>query len=117
MPGDPHEPHPSPPPDPIPNPVRPPTPQEAPKSDPPPDLPTPAPDVIREPRPDDIPESFPPEAPPPVTFAGRFASRSQAYCAIPLPNDQFSFLTSTRLMKTSSRRRPSLEASPSAIAL
>src|SRR6266849_1600900 len=24
------------------------------------------------------------------------------YCAIPLPNDQFSFLTSTRLLKTSS---------------
>ena len=40
-----------------------------------------------------------------------------AYCAIPLPNDQFSFLTSTRLTKTSSRRRPGLPASPSAIAL
>ena len=29
-----------------------------------------------------------------------------AYVAIPLPNDQFSFLTSMRLIKTSSRRRP-----------
>jgi hypothetical protein len=28
----------------------------------------------------------------------------QAYCASPLPNDQFSFFTSTRLMTTSSRR-------------
>ena len=42
---------------------------------------------------------------------------AHAYCAIPLPNDQFSFLTSTRLTKTSSGRRPSLPASPSAIAL
>ena len=46
-----------------------PTPQEAPKSEPPPDIPAPGPDVIREPGPDDIPETFPPEAPPPVTFA------------------------------------------------
>src|ERR1700733_9571674 len=29
-----------------------------------------------------------------------------AYCASPLPNDQFSFFTSTRLMTTSSRRSP-----------
>ena len=29
-----------------------------------------------------------------------------AYCAMPRPNDQFSFKTSTRLMKTSSGRTP-----------
>ncbi len=69
MPGDPQRPVPTPPPDVIPNPVHPPTPQEAPKSEPPPDIPAPGPDVIREPGPDDIPETFPPEAPPPVTFA------------------------------------------------
>ncbi len=72
MPGDPQRPVPSPPPDVIPNPVHPPTPQEAPKSEPPPDIPAPGPDVIREPGPDDVPETFPPEAPPPVTFAARF---------------------------------------------
>ena len=33
-----------------------------------------------------------------------------AYCATPLPKDQFSLLTSTRLMKTSSRRKLSLAA-------
>ncbi len=42
---------------------------------------------------------------------------AQAYCATPLPNDQFSFLTSTSTIKTSSRRRLSVAASPSAIAL
>jgi hypothetical protein len=40
-----------------------------------------------------------------------------AYCAMPLPNDQFSFLTSTRLMNTSSTRIPGDFANPSAIDL
>jgi len=33
-------------------------------------------------------------------------TRSHAYCATPLPNDQFSLAASTRLMNTSSGRRP-----------
>jgi hypothetical protein len=40
-----------------------------------------------------------------------------AYWAMPLPKDQFSFLTSIRLMKTSSRRSPTAEYRSSAIAL
>lgn len=40
-----------------------------------------------------------------------------AYCAIPFPNDQFSFSTSTRLMNTSSRRNPGDSASSSAMRL
>jgi hypothetical protein len=32
--------------------------------------------------------------------------RYWAYCATPLPKDQFSFFTSTRLMSTSSMRTP-----------
>lgn len=40
-----------------------------------------------------------------------------AYCASPFPNDQFSLDTSTRLMNTSSRRRPSRSCRPSATAL
>ena len=40
-----------------------------------------------------------------------------AYWAMPLPNDQFSFLTSTRLMKTSSGRRPTVADNPSAMDL
>jgi len=40
-----------------------------------------------------------------------------AYCASPLPNDQFSLVTSTRLMNTSSRRRPRRSCRPSATAL
>jgi hypothetical protein len=43
--------------------------------------------------------------------------RYSAYCASPLPNDQFSFFTSTRLMKASSRRSPTASWSPSAGAL
>ncbi len=43
--------------------------------------------------------------------------RYSAYCASPLPNDQFSFFTSTRLMKASSRRSPTASWSPSASAL
>ena len=38
------------------------------------------------------------------------------YCASPLPNDQFSFGTSTRLMNTSSRRSPTVSCNPSATA-
>ena len=37
------------------------------------------------------------------------------YCACPLPNDQFSFFTSTRLMNTSSRRIPTAACRPSAM--
>jgi len=40
-----------------------------------------------------------------------------AYCAMPLPNDQFSFFTSTRPMNTSSMRTPSSLCSRSATAL
>jgi hypothetical protein len=40
-----------------------------------------------------------------------------AYCAMPLPNDQFSFFTSTRVMNTSSGRTASAAASPWAIDL
>ena len=39
------------------------------------------------------------------------------YWATPLPKDQFSFFTSTRLMKTSSRLRPTRSCSSSATAL
>jgi hypothetical protein len=42
---------------------------------------------------------------------------TQLYCAMPLPKDQFSFFTSTRLMKTSSRLSPTRSCSPSATAL
>jgi hypothetical protein len=44
-------------------------------------------------------------------------ARVQAYCAMPLPKDQFSFFTSTRLMKTSSRLSLTRSCSPSATAL
>ena len=40
-----------------------------------------------------------------------------AYCASPLPKDQSSLFASTRLMNTSSRRKPMRAFSPSAIAL
>jgi hypothetical protein len=40
-----------------------------------------------------------------------------AYCAMPSPKDQFSFRTSTRLMKTSCERTPGALASPSTMAL
>src|ERR1700744_1181373 len=40
-----------------------------------------------------------------------------AYCATPLPNDQFSFFTSIRWMRTSSSLRPTAALRPSAIAL
>jgi hypothetical protein len=39
-------------------------------------------------------------------FETRRSALSVAYCATPLPNDQFSGRTSTRLMKTSSGRTP-----------
>ena len=45
------------------------------------------------------------------------SASSHAYCAISLPKDQFSRLTSTKLTKTSSLRRLTPAASPSAIAL
>ena len=41
----------------------------------------------------------------------------QAYCASPLPKDQFSLATSTRLTNTSSRRTPGAAASLSATRL
>jgi len=40
-----------------------------------------------------------------------------AYCAMPLPNDQFSFFTSTSVIRTSCGRTFSSAESPSAIAL
>jgi hypothetical protein len=45
------------------------------------------------------------------------ALRYVAGCATPLPNDQFSFLTSTRSLKTSSGQMPTDAESPSAMAL
>ncbi|MCY1309366.1 hypothetical protein D9M70_594560 [compost metagenome] len=41
----------------------------------------------------------------------------RAYWAMPLPNDQFSFFTSTRLMKTSSARTASCALRPSTMVL
>ena len=49
--------------------------------------------------------------------AGLLAGHVTAYWASPLPKDQFSFCTSTRLMNTSSRRRFKASCRPSATAL
>ena len=46
-----------------------------------------------------------------------FHCYSRAYWASPLPTDQFSLLTSTGLLKTSSGRMPCAFPSPSVIAL
>lgn len=46
----------------------------------------------------------------------RRCSRPQAHCASPWPKDQFSFLTSTRLMRTSSGLRPAFRTRVSATA-
>jgi hypothetical protein len=48
---------------------------------------------------------------------GPRANRRHTYCATPLPNDQFSFTTSTTLMNTSSRRMLSCAWRSSAIFL
>src|SRR5258705_2436180 len=55
---------------------------------------------------------------PPLPLRERVADRlfaAHAYWAMPLPNDQFSLGTSTRLMNTSSLRRPGCRDSSSAI--
>ena len=47
----------------------------------------------------------------------QLADTRQAYCATPLPNDQFSLVTSRRLMNTSLGRMPGLSASRSVMHL
>ncbi len=53
----------------------------------------------------------------PALSPKREAGRRHAYCATPLPNDQCSFATSTRLMNTSSRRMFSCVCRSSAMRL